>query len=391
MASSQGKPKPSWRTHSLNPFKNKSQDQVQPNHAQESSQSLPINAVYYPNWRVYKGLPPSSLNLRYITHVFYAFAWVRNQGHLFFSDEYADTEIDTNGDGSVKGCLNDLRALKERYPNIKTILSVGGGGEGSAPFPAVASNGIVRSSLAQSARQMVDAFGFDGIDIDWEHPSDPKQGKHYVQLLAALRKELPAPKYLLTSALPAGEWALRNIDLGKASTHLDLINLMTYDFSGPWTNLCGHHAQLYSPKNPHNDAAKVSCSSAVAYAQSQGVPARRILLGVPAYGRSFLGANKVGDRFTGHGGEEGVFEYKDLPRPGANVKFDKEAGAVYCVGGDGGFVTYDDDRSVEMKAQFALKEGLRGLFFWTGTGDTESTSLVETSYRSLYPQHSNGK
>ena len=201
---------------------------------------------------------------------------------------------------------------------------------------------------------------------------------------------MPAPKYLLTSALPAGEWALNNIDLGKASTLLDLINLMTYDFSGPWTNLCGHHAQLYSPKYPHNDAASVSCTSAVAYAKSKGVFARKILLGVPAYGRSFLGANKVGDCFTGHGGEEGTFEYLSLPRPGAVVNFDKDAGAVYCVGGDGGFVTYDDARTVQMKAQFALKEGLGGLFFWTGTGDTQdSTSLVETSYRSLYPQDSN--
>ena len=211
-------------------------------------------------------------------------------------------------------------------------------------------------------------------------------------MLAALRKELPAPTYLLTSALPAGEWALRNIDLGKASTYLDLINLMAYDFSGPWTDLCGHHAQLYSPNDPHNDAAKVSCSSAVAYAKSRGVAARKILLGLPAYGRSFLGATRPGDHFLGHGGEEGTFDYKDLPRPGAVVNFDKEAGAVYCVGGDGGFVTYDDARTVQMKAQFALNEGLAGLFFWSGVGDSQdSTSLVEASYRILYPEHANGK
>ena len=33
------------------------------------------NAVYYPNWQVYKNNPPSSLNLEVISHVFYAFAW----------------------------------------------------------------------------------------------------------------------------------------------------------------------------------------------------------------------------------------------------------------------------------------------------------------------------
>ena len=167
---------------------------------------------------------------------------------------------------------------------------------------------------------------------------------------------------------------------------------MTYDFSGPWTGLCGHHAQLFSPKKPHNDAARLSCSSSVKYVQSQGIQARKILLGVPAYGRSFLGASKVGDSFTGHGGEEGTFEYKDLPRPAAVVNFDREAGAVYCVGGDGGFVTYDDPRTVQMKAQFALKEGLGGLFFWTGTGDAQDdTSLVKASYRSLYSQNSSGE
>ena len=166
---------------------------------------------------------------------------------------------------------------------------------------------------------------------------------------------------------------------------------MAYDFSGPWVSLSGHHAQLYSPKNPHNDAARVSCSSAVSYVLSRGVGARKILLGIPAYGRSFLGANKPGDHFTGHAGEEGTFEYKDLPRPGAVVNFDREVGAAYCVGGDGGFVTYDDCQSVQMKARFALKEGLGGLFFWTGTGDSrDSTSLVETSYRLLYYHHSNG-
>lgn len=204
-------------------------------------------------------------------------------------------------------------------------------------------------------------------------------------MLATLRKELPAPRYLLTSALPAGEWALKNIHLGKASIHLDLINLMTYDFAGPWTDACGHHAQLYTPEHPHNDAARTSCKSAVTYLLSKGVPSRKILLGIPTYGRSFLGATKAGDCFTGQGGEEGTFEYKDLPRPGATEYFDGSVGAVYSIGGDGGFVTYDDPRTVHMKAQYAKQQKLGGFFYWTGTGDAEGErSLVEAGYRALH-------
>lgn len=35
--------------------------------------ALPVNAVYYPNWKVYD-TPPSSLEIDKITHVYYAFA-----------------------------------------------------------------------------------------------------------------------------------------------------------------------------------------------------------------------------------------------------------------------------------------------------------------------------
>lgn len=189
---------------------------------------------------------------------------------------------------------------------------------------------------------------------------------------------------MLTSALRAGEEALNNIDLAKAWPQLDLINLMAYNFSGPWNDACGHHAQLRTPKDPHNDDAKTSCTSAVAYLKSKGVPPERILLGIPTYGRSFIDAAYVGDHFSGNGSEEGTFEYKDLPRPGSELHFDDAVGAVYSVGGEAGFVTFDDPRTVQMKAQFAQQQGLAGLFFWTGTGDTkDDKSLVETGYHAL--------
>ena len=346
------------------------------------------NAVYYPNWRIYKEQPPSSLNLKYITHIFYAFAWSREDGTIYLSDEYADMEIDIvyseTGINSTKGCLNDLRYVKQRHPHIKTLLSIGGGGKGSTPLPTVAGDADSRARFVWTAEEMVEVYGLDGIDIDWEHPSSTQQGSDYVKLLACLRAQLPAPRYLLTSALPAGEWVLKNINLKEAASHLDYINLMTYDFSGPWTSICGHHAQLYTPKHPHDDASRISCSSAVAYTTLQGVPGNKILLGIPCYGRSFLGAKKVGDTFSGHAGEEGTFEYRDLPRPRAKATFDDNIGGAYCVGPDGGFVSYDDQKSVAMKADFAKQQKLAGMFYWTGTGDTnDSRSLVEAGWKGL--------
>ena len=166
----------------------------------------------------------------------------------------------------AEGCLRAFVQLKQQYSKMRVILSVGGGGKGSENFAAVAHSHSRVETFVRTARELVDQFGIDGIDskaaylldsdtsrmhmtndicyaVDWEHPSDSKQGKDYVRLLARLREVLPAPRYVLTTALPAGQWALRNIDLAAAQKHLDMINLMTYDFAGPWESETGHQAQ----------------------------------------------------------------------------------------------------------------------------------------------------
>lgn len=191
------------------------------------------------------------------------------------------------------------------------------------------------------------------IVVDWEHPSDPEQGKNFMDLLAAIRLHLPDDRYLLTAALPAGQWALQNIDLYKAQDYLDLLNLMAYDFTGSWSSKAGHHAQLFpgAPDEP-------SGSAAVDYVISTGFPASKILLGVPLYGRSFIGASGPGKSFNGHGGEEGTFEYKQLPRNGAEEIVNTRVVAAFCTGGDGGFVTYDNPETVKIKATFCKEKGL---------------------------------
>ncbi|KAI9813122.1 MAG: hypothetical protein M1827_004342 [Pycnora praestabilis] len=359
----------------------RSRSQPVPESRTEPGIVMYANAVYYPNWRVYRDQPPSSLKFEVISHVFYAFAWVKPNGTVYLSDEWADSQMEVDG---TRGCLRSFAQLKRQHQHLKLILSIGGGGH-SDNFAAIASNPVARDNLAQSARGLVDIYGLDGIDIDWEHPSDVQQGMNYIHLLAAIRAYLPSPRYLLTSALPAGEWALRYIDLNIASNYLNFMNLMTYDFSGPWVDSTGHHAQLKGPQRPHNAAAALSCQSAVDYVRSQGVNSKKILLGVPVYGRSFLGATNIGQSFTGQGGEEGTFEYKDLPRPGAIESVDERVGAAFCVGEDGGFVTYDNPQTVAMKAKYASQNKLGGLFYWTATADgKDSRSLIETGFTKLH-------
>lgn len=193
----------------------------------------------------------------------------------------------------------------------------------------------------------------DSRVVDWEHPSDAEQGRNFLALLAAVRIHLSDDRYLLTAALPAGRWALRHIDLYKAQDYLDLINLMAYDFAGSWSPKAGHHAQLYP-----GAADEPSGSAAVEYVVSTGFPAAKILLGIPNYGRSFLGASNAGEKYSGHGGDSGTFEYKQLPRPGAEEIVNTRVVAAFCTGGDGGFVSYDNPETVKIKAAYVREKGL---------------------------------
>jgi chitinase len=320
----------------------------------------------------------------------------------------------------TRGCLRSFAALKLLPENahVKVILSVGGGGPGSRNFPIVASEPPSLSRFVASARTMVDNYGLDGIDsklpphppiphtpphqsnphlppslslpstVDWEHPTSPAEGAAYLTLLGALRAALPRPRYQLTSALPAGIWALRNIALPQASSLLDLVNLMCYDLAGPWTPLSGHHAALFpSPLSAAGDPAEATptAHAAIAYALARGLESRKILLGVPVYGRSFLGAAGPARRYEGSGGEDGVFEYALLPRPGTVERVDREACAAYCVGGDGGFVSYDNPVTVALKARYVQRMRMAGLFYWTATGDAKGErSLVYAGYSALH-------
>lgn len=195
------------------------------------------------------------------------------------------------------------------------------------------------------------------VTVVWQYPTDSQQGAHFLALLAAVRLYLPEEHYLLTAALPASRSILANIDLGRAAEYLDLLNLMAFDLYGPWSPLSGHHAQLY-PSSRDDDA---SGSSIVSYLMTQGFPAQKTLLGIPLFGRSFLGVAGPGQRSKGSASGsngDGTFDYNQLPRKGTKEQVDKRACAAFCMGGDGAFVSYDNPETVKQKAAFCRQKGL---------------------------------
>lgn len=89
--------------------------------------------------------------------------------------------------------------------------------------------------------------------------------------------------------------------------HLDLWNLMAYDFSGTWSQRATHQANLFS--TPATDA---SVDSAIGFYNSQGVAPSKLVLGMPLYARAFANTDGIGQPFQGvpeGGAEPGNFYY----------------------------------------------------------------------------------
>jgi chitinase len=167
---------------------------------------------------------------------------------------------------------------------------------------------------------------------------------------------------------------------------------MGYDFTGPWTEVAGHHARLLPPPVSSFEHSmpvlRRSCHHGVDFLIQQGVPRAKIVLGVAAYARFFPGCRGPGQPNAKDAC--GEMDYCELPRDWVTrAAVDQHAGAAWFVddGPNGkGFVSFDAPGTVVEKARYAKAMGLRGLFYWTGSGDIEddeSLSLVATGWRGL--------
>ena len=294
------------------------------------------------------------------------------------------------------GCVKQLYKLKQANRHLKVLASIGGWTY-SPNFAPAASTAIGRTRFAATAVKLMKDWGFDGIDIDWEHPSTPTEVEDFLALLAEVRRQLdeyaaehaPGYRFLLTIASSAGPDVFNSMRLGEASAHLDFLNIMAYDFAGSWGSTVGHQANLYAdPANPAN--TPFSADGAVNGYVAAGVPVEKLVLGMPAYGRSFQNTDGLGTSFNGTGAEEGVPAYNGLPKAGAEVFYDAAAGATYSYdAATREWISFDTKENIARKVEYLKAKGLSGGMFWEAALDkTGSESLISTSAATLGNLHS---
>lgn len=306
------------------------------------------------------------------THINYAFAeiYVRGGKYLKFKLKGSQSRFDS------------VVALKKRNPKLKVLLSFSNsvGNSDNVPgegFSVLAASEENRKAFAQDCLEFCKEYGIDGIDMDWEFPGLDWSGQavdlahdtdNHVLMMKQLRETLGSD-YLLTYAGYVSDkqsvsGGFRYIDIKALDPIVDFVNLMTYEMD--------------SGSTPHN---AVNCPSAYwdivrtyrAYMNAGATPSK-LVLGIPFYGR------------VSHSSSPGAITYKTIKALGdgytienwdasANVPYVTKNGAKYCY--------YDNPRSIEYKAKWALERGFYGLMYWENDQDDTAFTLRKAAWEGV--------
>jgi chitinase len=315
-------------------------------------------------------------------------------------------------------------ARKKQHPRFKVMVSVGGW-NWSNQFSNVAASKDARAAFIASSVALMRRYGLDGVDIDWEYPGGagvpctvgqvcgrPGDKQNFVTLARELRRafdragKADRKHYGITIAAGGNANYVDGDVAGRAwiaqlAASLDWINIMAYDYHMPWEQRSGHHAGLLAdPADPVAASGFYGAASVQRYLRA-GVPAAKLVLGVPFYGYGWKACAP---------GPDGDGQYRPCGGPanggnggGASYGFGHMLKqGLLTLGADGAsagaqgytrywngaarapylynaaqqvWISYEDPASLKEKAGYIKAQGLRGAMFWELSADSEHQLL----------------
>lgn len=255
----------------------------------------------------------------------------------------------------------------------KAVLMVGGAGEING-WRGAASDAH-RATFVASLLGVVDAYGFDGLDLDWE-PIEADDHAPLIALAQALRAA--RPNLLLTIPVgpvnanfsdPADEKAL----FTALSPLLDQFNLMSY---GMGFDYPGWHSWFSSPLDGHAGNTPTSVAHSIGYYRATGIPAAKLGVGIGFYGTCYQRISQP--RVALQGGDivasDGAMSYRNIAGtylPAMTRQYDAIANAPWLGSAQGQgpqactYVSYEDAQSIAAKGAWVQAQGLGGTIIWT--------------------------
>jgi chitinase len=360
---------------------------------------------YFPQWGLYDEHPWLVKNLvtsgsaGFLDQINYAQAFVTD-GHCSVADPRADlgttyaawNSVNGTADNPAsgfRGYFHQLQELKRRYPRLKILISLEGRAssfaedarpENRRAFVASCVDLFLRGNLAPGVR----APGlFDGFDIDWEFP-EQGDAANFCALVQEFRTQMNAvnPDARLSIAVGPSPESSPGTDFRQIAPLVDEVGVMNYDYTGPWSATTGFLAPLFAGTAAH---PRDSIANGMERYEAAGVPARKLLMGIPFYGYSWTSVYSINNGLfqTGRGvrGDRPYSYIEGLTRR-FSVYRDPVSHAAWLFDGST-FWTYDDPVSVRYKASYAVRKGLGGVMIWELGEDTPPGDLLHAVHRAL--------
>jgi len=373
--------------------------------------------TYYMSWAgsaEARNYQPTDIDVTQVTHINYAFAdlcWksfgtgpnkCQNEDVPLQKDYVFDGEMVVGDPELDLEYFRQFAEIKKQHPHLKIMISVGGW-SWSKNFSNMAENEITRRAFANSVVKFLRAYELDGVDIDWEYPVEggethnvkrPEDKENFVLMAQTVREALDAAGsedgkyYLQTIASGQGDNFVVNADLARSSAYLDFINIMTYDYSGNWEQLAHHNAPLFhDSRNPATRAERNHVLGGLTGHLNGGVPAHKLVMGIPFYGKGWQDCPPDGDgQFqTCSGGttfgswESSIFDYTDLEQNYVNKNgyvrhWNEWTKTAYLYNSEKQiFITYNDKASMMYAASLVKSLDIAGVMSWEITGDRNRT------------------
>jgi chitinase len=307
-------------------------------------------------------MPANQLEWTAMTHLVVGPVNPRSNGTL---DRTFDID-GTHGPAMAK----DL-ARRAKAHHVVPMLMIGGAGEHNA-FAAAATNHL--TALVNNLVSTMRAYGYAGLDLDWEPISTPNDPPHITALVTELRQRLPHA--VLTMPVDPTSKTFPNAPhfLGALSQKLDRIDVMTYGMAYAYEGWKSWHSSALTGAGPNTPTAvDVSVQSY----RAAGVPASKLGVGIGFYGMCWTGGvtkphqDPAGSTIVA---DDNVMSWVNIrneyyTRPAYH--YDSAAQAPY-LGSSAGlgpkhctYISYEDQRSVTAKAHWAKAHGLGSLIVWT--------------------------
>ncbi|KAF8813893.1 glycoside hydrolase family 18 protein [Phlegmacium glaucopus] len=379
-----------------------------------SRSSSIISAAWYTGWHA-ADFPLSQVSWSKYTNLIYAFA-------------ITTPDVTTLSLTTADETLLPQFVSTAHQNGVKASLSIGGW-TGSRWFSTNVRTAQNRTAFVKTVTDMAQKYNLDGLDFDWEYPAVQGIGcntvnhndtANFLAFLQQLRKSTIGKGLILSAAAGDAPWVDPSgspaKDISGFSKVLDYITIMNYDVGS-------NPAVGAGPSSPLNDdcapagARAGSATSAVNAWTAAGMPHNQIVLGVPAYGHSYvipptqitslnvtqllyppfdLNLELPGDHWDGDGGldvcgvmqgpggiytywglmEQGFLNQNGSVKPGINYRFDECSNTPYLYKPSSRiYVSYDNPRSFAAKGGFIHSMGLKGFTLWEAGGDFHDALL----------------